>query len=174
MFCPRCGQERISEETSFCSRCGYLLTATADLLLTDGISTSRPLPSRSDSPRWRGVKQGAFLIMLAIVLAPILGVILRFGLNMMPWPMGLIVFLLGGSGFLRIAYALMFEEGGGAAPTESESRPHIGPAMTHALEEGDASVYISPERSPRLQTNDLAEPHSVTDPTTKLLEKNRE
>jgi hypothetical protein len=111
--------------------------------------------------------------MLAIVLAPILGVILRFGLNMMPWPMGLIVFLLGGSGFLRIAYALMFEEGSGTAPTESESRPHIGPAMTRALEEGDASVYISPERSPRLQTNDL-EPYSVTDPTTKLLEKNRE
>src|SRR5215213_11068221 len=109
MFCPRCGQERISQETSFCSRCGYLLTATADLLLTEGVSISKPVATGKDSPRWRGVKQGAFLILLAAILAPILGLILRFGFNMMPWPVGVILFLLGGGGLLRIAYALMFE-----------------------------------------------------------------
>src|SRR6185436_9773529 len=38
MFCPNCGQERISEATSFCSRCGYLLTGTADLLKIGGAS----------------------------------------------------------------------------------------------------------------------------------------
>ncbi|MBA3351366.1 MAG: zinc ribbon domain-containing protein, partial [Blastocatellia bacterium] len=63
MFCPHCGQERVSEATSFCSRCGYPLIATADLLRTGGA----PLPTPTGgprSPRSRGVRMGIFMFLL--------------------------------------------------------------------------------------------------------------
>jgi hypothetical protein len=172
MFCPRCGQERISQETSFCSRCGFLLTAVHDLLLTDGVASSDTGISR-ESPRWRGVKQGIFLIMLMIVLAPVLGLIFRFGFNMIPWPMGVLIFLLGGGGILRIAYALMFEPKHAELPELEVSSRRAGIAgrqPSREIAEGDVN-YIPPELIRREQTNSLESPPSVTENTTKLLEK---
>ncbi len=31
MFCPQCSQEQISEDTRFCSRCGFLMTGVSQL-----------------------------------------------------------------------------------------------------------------------------------------------
>lgn len=186
MFCPRCGQERVSRETSFCSRCGYLLTATADLLLTDGVpgpgfamQGANP-ETGTESPRWRGVKQGLFVILLTIILAPLFGLILRFGLNMMPWPLGVFIFLFGGAGLLRVAYALMFEPkyGSGLKELAESRKPGLSgaAATTRHLSEGETSSYIPPNgvmAGRWADTNDL-EPHSVTEPTTKLLEKEKD
>jgi uncharacterized membrane protein YvbJ len=36
MHCPRCGQQQLSEETRFCSRCGFQLGIVSELLLHDG------------------------------------------------------------------------------------------------------------------------------------------
>lgn len=36
MYCPRCGQERHSEATSFCSRCGLFLDHIGDVMDNDG------------------------------------------------------------------------------------------------------------------------------------------
>src|SRR5688500_1466685 len=107
MFCPRCGQERVSQETSFCSQCGFLLTGAAELLERGG----EPLAAMAvDSPRARGVKLGLFMILSIFFLAPIIGIISRFALGMpIPWPMGIVIFLLGGGGLLRIVHSLMFE-----------------------------------------------------------------
>src|SRR5687767_14883625 len=108
MFCPQCGQERISEATSFCSRCGYLLTGTADLLRTGGAPLQKPLEERS--PRSRGIRHGLFMFLLMFVVAPIVGLIATFGLGIEPWPVGVVVFLLGVGGILRMIYALMRSE----------------------------------------------------------------
>ncbi len=184
MFCPRCGQERFSQDTSFCSRCGFLLTAAADLLLTDGIPGATPvvrypvLGKEKDSPRRRGVKMGIFLFLFAIFFAPVLGMLLRFGLGMMPWPMGIFLFLFGGGGILRIIYALFFESKYPNADVEQEEMWRQS-ALTSSgqpnreLPARDRSSFIpaTPPRAGRwLDTNDLA-PHSVTDATTQLLEK---
>lgn len=181
MYCPRCGQERVSQATSFCSRCGYQLTATAQLLLTDGVPANSAMERTSgdESPRWRGVKQGLFLILLTAVLVPLLGIVFRFGLGMPPWFLGVFIFLFAGGGLLRTAYALMFEpKYGNALPAGEERRP-ANLAAAHAnpeLPAGDASSYIPPV-APRvgswLDTNDL-EPRSVTERTTKLLEDERD
>jgi uncharacterized integral membrane protein len=171
MFCPRCGTERASEETSFCSRCGYLLTATAELLSNDGVPAGREPVSSKPSPRWTGVKFGIFLMLLTLVIAPVIGIIVTFAFGIEPWPMGIVLFLGFGSGVLRIAYALLFE----ASRAESETDPAADRLMdssTRRLTVGNES-YISPDvaRSPELHTNDLQrEPHSVTDGTTRLLE----
>ena len=175
MFCPQCGQERISEATSFCSRCGYLLTGTAELLQTAGAA---PKPGKHRSPRSSGILTGVFMIMLMFLVAPIIGLILRFGLDMVnPWPVGIVVALLGVGGVLRIVYALMFESKYPAALTQGQ-RELPTPASgfsTAALppqRTTPASEYASPASAWR--DPETAVPGSVTDNTTKLLEKDPE
>lgn len=155
--------------------------ATAQLLLTDGVPANAAMErtSEGDSPRWRGVKQGLFLMLLTVVLVPLLGILLRFGIGTNPWPLGVVVFLLGGGGLLRIAYALMFEPRyGNSLPSGDERRPaNLGASRANPeLSSGDQSSYIPPV-PPRAQnwldTNDLPQ-GSVTEGTTKLLEKERE
>src|SRR5689334_18298449 len=106
MYCPKCGQETHAETSSFCSRCGYLLTGTSELFQFGGIVPSKP---SKDSPRSRGVKQGVFIFLLGVLLFPILGMLSVFLFHIPPWPAGLVLFLTVAAGLLRTAYALMFE-----------------------------------------------------------------
>jgi hypothetical protein len=179
MFCPQCGQERISEATSFCSRCGYLLTGTADLLRTGG-AVPQPPKGETHSPRSRGIKQGLFMFLLMFVVAPIVGLIVTFGIGIEPWPVGVVVFLLGVGGILRMIYALMFESKYPAALNERLDNRELDPSSvnfnTSALppqRDMPASEYASPRPAAWLQP-ETREPASVTDNTTKLLEKDGE
>jgi hypothetical protein len=122
---------------------------------------------------------GVFMMLMVGVLMPILGMLLVFGLGMRtPWPIGVVLFLLGGGGLLRIAYALMFEAGAGAALLPG-AEPH---GLGHKSIGSDAAAFLPPQQTfpvgeytaPRTgrwrDTNEL-EPTSVTENTTKLLEK---
>jgi hypothetical protein len=182
VFCPNCGQERVSEATKFCSRCGYLLTGTAELLARGGALTADAINTdNTPSPRSRGLRQGLFLIMLAIVLVPIIGILLRFAIGMPnPWPIGVILFLLGGGGFLRMAFALMFEAGksqpqlGAGSGTAFLRAETITSPASHAelppQHAQHAIDYTAPSAGRWLDTNDL-QPTSVTENTTRHLEK---
>jgi len=183
MYCPRCGEERVSNATSFCSRCGFLLTVTSELLPTGGALPPTLLPAvpSSSSPRSRGIKQGLFIFLLGLVAFPLLGILSVFLLNVRPWPAGVALFLLAGGGLLRMAYALMFESrypsgalsgvglnlGSGQLPGQTQPT-FLPPQQTYP-----ASQYTSPEPRHWRDTNEL-EPASVTDGTTKLLEKEAE
>ena len=176
MFCPQCGQERISEATSFCSRCGYLLTGTAELLKTGGAVPETPAGGPR-SPRSRGIRMGVFMFLLMFVVAPIVGLIATFGLGIEPWPVGIVVTLLGLGGLLRIVYALMFESKVPHSRTGSRPIRELDPSSvnlaTSALppqRDLPASEYVSPQVGTRgdLETRT---PSSVTDSTTKLLEQ---
>jgi hypothetical protein len=164
MYCPQCGQERISESTSFCSRCGYLLTGTAELFKTGGVLKA----SDTESPRSRGLKQGLFMFLLVFVVAPILGMISVFGFGIVPWPMGIAIILLGVGGLLRIAYAMMFEP---KDPIGVPTTKELDSARTSALppiRDIPLADYARPSRFDPV-TSEI--PPSVTDSTTKLLEK---
>jgi hypothetical protein len=174
MYCPKCGQERTSEATSFCSRCGYLLTGTAELLHTGGSLPGRT--HRGGMTRRQGVKQGLFIFLLTFLVAPIVGLFVTFGLRMEPWPVGLVVALFGVGGVLRIIHALMFGERDDRSVSDlppADLDPGYVPAPeTATLPRLSVGVpdYLSPETRPgRLDTSDL-EPRSVTEGTTKLLE----
>jgi hypothetical protein len=181
MYCPKCGQERVSEATSFCSRCGFLLAGTAELLHTGGVLPPVTLPASQleQSPRSRGVKQGLFMFLLTFLVAPILGMLSVFLLGIRPWPMGIAIFLLGVGGLLRMAYALMFESKyPPGLPAGASLRLDVQPILDKAAAHGElppqqtypASQYVTPRTGRWLDTNDL-EPPSVTESTTKLLER---
>ena len=179
MYCPQCGQERGSEATSFCSRCGFLLTGAAELLHTGGVLPNAGAANMGQSPRSRGVKQGLFLFFLTFLVAPLLGILWVFLFRRAPWPAGLAVLLLGIGGLLRMAYALMFESKypPGILPGAS-IRIDPQPAFDRKSTNGElppqktvpVSQYTTPGTGRWLDTSDL-EPPSVTDSTTKLLER---
>jgi hypothetical protein len=177
MYCPQCGQERISQETSFCSKCGYLLTGTAELLQTGGlIPTGGTKSGGSSSPRSRGLKQGLFIFLLTFLVVPIIAIISR-ALDLQPWAVAISSIVLFVGGLLRMAYAVMFESTIPGAPTLEENaiRGLHGRMPVNALppqQSVPVSSYVSPAAGKWRDTNDL-QPTSVTEKTTNLLEKDQ-
>jgi len=179
MFCPNCGQERISTETSFCSRCGFLLTGTADILQMGGLipRLSPEMTYRPPSPRSRGIKQGVFVLLLSILIVPLLTV-LSIAINLRSPILPIIAtILLVVGGLLRMAYAWLFESPVPGGRTVGESV--LSPAQSlinrpsHAQlpqqQSYPVSSFVAPATGNWRDTNEL-EPHSVTEGTTRLLE----
>lgn len=173
MHCPKCGQKQMSDETSFCSRCGFLLTGIAKIVANGGVVPAPPssVTGNEGSAKRRGVKRGAFLFLLTFLVVPILTMI-SVALNIKPFLAITGLFLFGGGGLLRVIYALMFESG---VPNPNGPAPHALPSGTEshtalpASRSVPASVYGAGSWR---DTNDLQhEPGSVIDNTTKLLQK---
>lgn len=184
MHCPKCGQQQISEETRFCSRCGFLLTGIAHVIENDGlISTGSGTFIAPNSPRRRGVMQGAFIFLLSFLIVPLAGILTVF-LKIEPFLPAIAAIVLTVGGLLRVVYALMFESGSPGGKTLEESviaasqNAIAGKKKAGELPAGHsvpASVYAPPPAAGHWRdTNDLATPGSVTDSTTKLLTNEEE
>ena len=175
MHCPTCGQQQLSDQTRFCSRCGFLLTGVAQVVANSGVvpAAQTTFTGTPDSPRRRGMKQGVFLFLLTFLVVPILALV-TIQLNIEPFLPVLGLLLCGVGGLLRIAYALMFEPGIGNLSSTMPSALPGGAETRGALPASQsipASAYSSPAGMWR-DTNDLQkQPGSVTDSTTKLLHK---
>jgi hypothetical protein len=187
MFCPNCGQRQNSNEARFCAACGFPMGVVGELLANGGQLSWRPHArgAGQPSPRTRGIKQGAFLMMSTLVIVPI---VIFLGVAMLGMPGELIplvavVCVMGG--LLRMLYALFFESNvPGDAPT---AQPYVPPAYTpnYIGTPQRPSTLPPPQSTPvpatyqkprRYHTGELAEPPqgSVTDHTTRLLDKQPE
>jgi hypothetical protein len=173
MHCPKCGQQQISEETRFCSRCGFLLTGIAEVVATGGIIPEQRtgITGNATSARRRGIMQGIFIFLLSFLVVPITAMI-SIALNIEPFLVAIAVVLFGIGGLLRTAYALMFESGAPRRPINENLFPETrNQAALPPNRSTPASAYASPAGAWR-DTNDLQlQPGSVTDSTTKLLQK---
>lgn len=177
MHCPTCGQQQVSDETRFCSRCGFPLAGVAEVVANSGILPAQKtsLTGTADSAKRRGIKQGFFIFLLTFLIVPITAVI-SLALNLEPFLPLISVILLGIGGLLRIAYAFMFESGlpnSSVAGTRSLPRTSDQPAALPPQQSIPASAYGPPRAGSWRDTNDLQHqpPGSVTDTTTKLLQK---
>ena len=180
MFCPSCGQQRVSVATNYCSRCGYLLTGTAELLQVGGnIPRTSPANPTRQSARSRGIKQGLFIFLLTFLVVPIVA-IFTVAIDVEPWAVAISAVALFIGGLLRMVYALMFESSTG---NDHDERDDYMAAAASMLRSNPANPGLPPQRSTPVpadlsfraatgtwrETRDL-EPHSVTEGTTKLLE----
>jgi hypothetical protein len=180
MFCPRCGQQQASDALRFCSRCGFPIEG-AMMLLANGGMLPHYLPLEGEqkvSPRKKGVKQGAMIFLLGVLLVPILAVFAsyapgRLG-NVFEFFTVLSALLCFTGGPLRMLFAALFEEG---APTRqfiappSYASPAIPPPAARLSALPPAAVNPASQWRPRPQTAEIMQPSSVTDHTTRLLEK---
>ena len=178
MFCPQCGQQQTTGAIRFCSRCGFPLDNVIQLLGSGGMmpvyrTSEEPAPV---SARRKGVKQGGMLLLSGAVIVPLIGVMASFGhsafLEILTAFAAIICFI---GGPLRMLYAALFEEGAqspvrmyGPPPV---ARPQFGPpTMQHQPLPPPAARTPSGWR-PRPNTAELVTPPSVTENTTRLLEK---
>ncbi len=121
------------------------------LLANGGMLPQYPLleGEQKISPRKKGVKQGALLFLLGVVLVPILAVFTSFA----PGRLGNMF------EFFTILSALLCFTGG---PTPPAARVSALPP---------AAANSAGQWRPRPQTAEILQPPSVTDHTTRLLDK---
>jgi hypothetical protein len=129
------------------------------------------------SARRKGVRQGAALFLAGAVMVPVLGVINSFthGPTLLDIlvPLAAIIFFLGG--LMRMLFAALFEEG---APkthhivTTSYAPLPISQPGAHAPALPPAQNNPATGWRPRPNTSEIRQPSSVTENTTRLLDKN--
>jgi hypothetical protein len=179
MHCPRCGQQQVSEDTRFCSRCGFPLALVAEILLHGG---ALPQLANVQSPdkklltRNNGLKFGlAWFLGITFLLVPIAAIA---GLGRLA-PMFAVVGIIGG--LLMMIFSLLFLENG---PKIFQSNAAYQPANFLGGNIPPQNA-LPPQQSQPVQdfmppaaahwkapnTGELVRPHSVTEGTTKLLQK---
>ncbi len=185
MHCPRCGQQQISNQTRFCSRCGFQLGVVAELLLHDGYL---PQLAQLEKHSWKktlftkkgGVLFSVFWFILFTMFFTSIAGILDLG------DLAGVFAVMGVFGSMLILIASLV-----ALPSsKTQARVLTGdlagpppPNFPEANQYGElppvqsqpAGEYFAPRgdwRAPN--TGDLATPGSVTDETTKLLKKEKE
>ena len=191
MFCPNCGQRQISNDARFCPACGFPLEVVNDVVAHGGRLHWRPPEAIQPpqptvlSPRQKGIRQGAMLMLSTFLLVPLLAI---FGVAMLNLPGEIVALAAVGcpvGGLLRILYALMLESNVPAtslsAPPQTAYVPppafpnYLGtPVKSPTLPPAQSTPVPAPARPQRYNTGELVEPPraSVTDHTTRLLGKN--
>lgn len=179
MFCPQCGQQQVASEVRFCSRCGFPMGGVANLLATGGAPASPMLNLTGEaiSPRQRGIRQGAMIMLSTLVVVPVVIFLLvaMFGLPKILIPLIGSTLLMGG--LLRILYAMLMEEN--TPEARPLSAPLYYPPGTPAQLSGNmqsqalppAQSIPAPVRRERPTTAEILRPPSVTEGTTRLLDE---
>lgn len=170
MHCPGCGQQQISNETKFCSRCGLPLGVVAEVLFHGGylpqlaeINKKKTIFSRRNGKAFSLIWFLFFILITALwaiveveELAAASGVIAFFG--------GLIIFVSSLLFLKKPSPQIMYPHP--AQPPAMYGQPQHA-ALPHAQ-----SIPVSgytPQAGNWRDTNDLVP--SVTEGTTKLLDK---
>jgi len=170
MYCPNCGQQQISE-MRFCSRCGLALSGLAEWLSGGPLPVLRreeaPSPAAM-SPRRKGMRRAGKLMFFSAALFP---VFLLFSAAIEePGPI-LVPFMLFFVSLAMMLYARIFSD-----PTPvSHIANHIGAPQASTLRPAPARASLPPGGhipmpSRHVRTNELAQPPSVTENTTRLLD----
>ena len=170
MYCPKCGLQQIADEMRFCSRCGLPIAGLAEWLASGGGFAGRedeaPLPSVS--PRRKGISRGAKLMFISIVLVPIF-----FGLSILadhPGPL-MLPFTIFLAGLSMMLYARLFGD-------EMPSVKTLPPQQSYKFRATPESNALPPASNnwmnwaggQKVRTSELAQPPSVTENTTRLLD----
>ena len=181
MHCPRCGQQQISTETKFCSRCGFQMGLIPELLANNGV-----LPQLAElyqqNQSWLTRKNGVIFSLLwfvtFVMMIPafagladaeeVAGVSAVFGL------FTTILLLIFSLGFLKKSQKTISIAALEAHQAQATGLYGATPNQ-HALppqQSVPAQSYTAPQGAWRTpDTGEFATPGSVTDSTTKLLTK---
>ncbi len=182
MHCPRCGQQQASEEIRFCSRCGFPLGLVSEILSNGGF-----LPQLADLHKTKSIwtkKNGVMFSFFWFILClfftafwGIMGVEELAAISAITAVFGSFILLIGSLVLLK---------------SSKEFKPSVDKQMTtnqninitqqpqnlygsnaqHALPPQQSipvSSYAPPRPGSWKETNDLVQPNTVTDETTKIL-----
>jgi hypothetical protein len=174
MHCPSCGQQQVSNETKFCSRCGMPLGLVSEVMMHGGF-----LPQLAELNKKQGVltrRNGLkfsliWCLFFLFIGAPFFGIV-----NADKMAGASAIFGIFG-GMILMVITLLFLPKERPVNQFIQAPPLPGmygmPQQNAALpphQSVPASVYTTPQAGSWRDTNDL-QPVSVSDAATKLLEK---
>jgi hypothetical protein len=179
MFCPKCSQQQVSAEVRFCSRCGFPLSVVARVLEGDGqlAGLEEEGEGRGLTKRQRGMRKGLLIMAGGFTFG--LFAILLTAYKEDFFPMLLLSALILVVGLMRLFYGVLLEDDATPTREEKSSRRETAPALEGARARGTelppARGFSAAEFTPgRGQTAEMAQPSSVTENTTRLLEEERD
>ncbi len=174
MFCPKCSQQQVNDETRFCSRCGFELNVVKALLSSGSNLPSAETRKPDRSLRKRDMTIGAFLMfVLAFFGAAVTS-------DLPPNHTGrIIIFVLAWIGLTvlinikpMIQYFLRGDHS--ALPVEEISTAKVFSKINwrqkNALPES-RSIPAVDFVKPTANTAEMVQPFSLTEETTNLLNK---
>ena len=180
MHCPRCGQQQVSEEIKFCSRCGFPLGLVSEILANGGF-----LPQLAElykSKKWLTKKNGVMFsvmwtIFFLLIMTPFWGIVNVDTLS----AISAIVGIFGGLMWLIAALVFLKSEPKNFYAGSELPNPQIN-TLHQAHQKGlppqqsqPAQSYVPPAASWKApNTGEFAVPQSVTENTTRLLKKDEE
>jgi len=168
MYCPNCGQQQISGEMRFCSRCGLALTGLVEWLAGGSLPLMRAeqAPINKPSARRKHIRRASKLMFFSGVLLPVF-ILLCAAIDEggpMVLPVGLlfvsVVWMLYARLFMDNTPSSIYQAPQATLGSIS-GRGTLPPANTNAMP-GIGRQQV--------RTNELAQPPSVTDHTTRLFD----
>ncbi|MEZ5343985.1 MAG: zinc ribbon domain-containing protein [Pyrinomonadaceae bacterium] len=172
MHCPKCGQKQGLNETSFCSKCGFEISDVKDLLITGTTGTRSELKKK----RKKATKQGLIMIFFGLSLVMILAALKdTFSIPKIVIIIPLVIFMIGG--VMRMMFAQLSDEIRTGEDDAGKSDSGTGARKLSDAKSRGNSLPEAEYRPPldletrTFDTSELKTPSSVTEETTKLLEK---
>jgi hypothetical protein len=167
MYCPRCSQQQVSDEVSFCTRCGFQLGIVKELLVNDGALPAHALEAQANKlmASRKGIRLGIKVIFFSIILLPLfLGLSYIFDSPVPLWAPA-IVFL---AGLTCVLYSSIFGED--IFPSKQKAQPAFSERTvnTHTLPL-PSGTPVGELGATRVNTAEMVQRPSVTEHTTKLL-----
>lgn len=173
MYCPNCGQQQLSDNTKFCSRCGISTSGLAEWLAGGGGLAVRDEESAAivpASPKRKGIRRGAKLMFLSAALIPVFFVLSIIVEAPIPLFIPITVFLIGLSMML---YARLFGEEMSHSRSHQTQPPSLGAKFGSSTLPPASNNMANRVGEQQVRTSELIAPPSVTEHTTKLLEKDQ-
>lgn len=171
MFCPKCSQEQISDETRFCSRCGFQLNVVK-ALLSDNQAQGDETVKPERSLRKRDMTVGAFLMFVLAIIGAAITIDMppshsaRIIIIVMAW-MGLTL-------LLNIKPIIQYFLRADSSPENEVSSPGLISKFTSKNKKSLPASHSIPASDFAMRganTAEMVTPPSVTEKTTNLLDK---
>lgn len=184
MYCPRCGQQQVSDQTKFCSRCGFQMGLVSELILNNGfLPQLAALYSEKQSvfTRKNGIIFTVLWFIFWVMMIPafaaigdaeeVAGVSAVFGI------FSTIMLLILSLGFLKKSQktlSIPALEAQQQVQAASLYGSNVNQAALPPQQSQPATAYTAPQGAWRTpDTGEFAVPSSVTDSTTKLLDRDK-
>jgi hypothetical protein len=174
MFCPKCSQQQVSDETRFCSRCGFQLNVVKALIASDESEQDALMRQPGGSLRKRDMTIGAFLMFLLALFGAIITMdmpaayIGRLMVVVFAW-VGLTLLIN-----IKPIIQYFLRGDSSASNTEAFSPSKAVSRLTSKNKKSLREAYSIPAADlvmPRVNTAEMVSPPSVVEQTTNLLDQ---
>lgn len=169
MYCPNCGQQQVSDEMRFCSRCGLALSGLTEWLASS-LTPAKRVEQPEDtalSPRRKGIRRAAKLMFFSAVSFP---VFLLWSFAIDEGVPLIVPFGLFFAGLVIMLYSLFFGDKTAPVINQAAQTTALGSIPARGSLPPAAPMPMPGVGRQQVRTNELAQPPSVTEQTTRLLD----